>query len=154
MIKVRIQLITHKHLIHFTYVWENANWSSVFLISFVILFKDRYYLGIYQTSWKKKLDRELLKLWCTNRAMTSFFPLMIVTGMPVVSDAFFRLSLFISSKVCSNETKLKLNFELLILEILSLIQIIPEWSSYFWWKLLPCQQINLKFDLQNRGLLE
>ena len=79
---------------------------------------------------------------------------MIGTGMPVVSDAFFGLSLFISSKVCSNETKLKLNFELLILEILSLIQNILEWSSYFWWKLLPCQQINLKFDLQNRGLLE
>ena len=58
--------------------------------------------------------------------MTSLFPLMIGTGMPVVSDAFFRLSLFISSKVYSNETKLKLNFELLILEILSLIQIILE----------------------------
>ena len=56
--------------------------------------------------------------------MTSLFPLMIGTGMPVVSDVFFGLSLFVSSKVCSNETKLKLNFELSVLEILSLIQII------------------------------
>ena len=39
-----------------------------------------------------------------NRAMTSFFPLMIGTGMSVVSDSSFGLTLFISSKVFSNET--------------------------------------------------
>ena len=56
---------------------------------------------------------------------------MIGTGMSVVRDAFSGLSLFISSKVCSNEkNKIKLNFGLL-LEILSLIHIILGWSLYF-----------------------
>ena len=69
-------------------------------------------------------------------------PLMMGTGMSVIWDVFFRLSLFISSKICSNETKLKLNFGLLILEILSLAQIIFGWFLYFsmkaftLWKLL------------------
>ena len=53
----------------------------------------------------------------------SSFPLMKGTGMSVAWNAFSGLSLFISSKVCSNETKLKLNLGLL-LEILSLIQIL------------------------------
>ena len=59
------------------------------------------------------------------------FPLMTGTGMSVVWNAFFELSLFISSNVCSNETKLKINFGLLILEFLSLTQIILRWSLYF-----------------------
>ena len=63
-----------------------------------------------------------------NRTMTALFLLMIGTGMSVVWDAFFRIK-FLSTKVCSNKTKL--NFGLLILEILSLIKTTLGWSSYF-----------------------
>ena len=95
------------------------------------LFKDWFYFGIFQTVGKEELDRGLLKLRYMNRATTCLFPFMIGTGMSVVWDAFFVLSLFISSKFCSNEIKLKLNFGLFILEILSLIQILLEWSFYY-----------------------
>ena len=69
---------------------------------------------------KEELDEELLKLWYMNRAMASLVPSNTGTGMFVIWDAFFELSLFISSKVSLNEIKLKLNFGLFILEILSL----------------------------------
>ena len=64
-------------------------------------------------------------------AMASLFPLMIGSGMSIGWDAFSELSLFISSKACSNETKLKLNFGLFILEILSSTQITFGWSLDF-----------------------
>ena len=41
LMKVRIQLVIDKPVIHFAYLWEIANWSLVFLINFVVLFKDR-----------------------------------------------------------------------------------------------------------------
>ena len=68
----------------------------------------------------KELDKELLKLKYVNEAITSTFPLMIETAIYLAWDV---TGLFISSKVCSNETKLKLNlklnFGLFILKILS-----------------------------------
>ena len=59
-----------------------------------------------------------------NSAMASLFPLMIGSGMSIGWDAFSELSF--SPKACSNETKLKLNFGLFILEILSSTQ----WSGW------------------------
>ena len=101
-----------------------------FSLSFVIFLKTGLTSEYFKTAEKKELDRELLKLRYMNRAMTCLFPLMIGSGMSVVWDAFF-VSLFISSKFCSNEIKLKLNFGLFILEILSLAQILLEWCFYF-----------------------
>ena len=40
----------------YTYVWENTSWSVVFLISFVILFKNRPYISIFQTISKKNME--------------------------------------------------------------------------------------------------
>ena len=104
---------------------------------------------------KEELERELLKLRYTNRAVSPLFPLMIGTGMPAVWDAFFGLCLFISCKVCSNETNLKLNFGLFIFEISSLIQNYLNYTFHiFRHKLLSYPNINLKSALQNTGLLE
>ena len=46
----------------FMYVWENANWSVVFVISFMILFKDRAYIYIFQTSWKRRTWKRIVEI--------------------------------------------------------------------------------------------
>ena len=80
-----------------------------------------------------------------NRAKTSLFRLMIGTGMFVVWDIFFRLSLFISSKICANETKLKLNFGLFVFKILSIRQTVLGWSLYF--SMEPFTLFTYKFEV-------
>ena len=79
-------MVIQKPLIHFTYVWENANWFLVFLTSLISLsfLTGGLTSAYFKPGEKEELDRELMKLWCMNRAMTSLFPLMIGTDMSLV----------------------------------------------------------------------
>ena len=106
--------------------------SVFFLISFVIFFKGWSYIGIFQTSWKRRTWQRIVKIMIHEQCYDIFV-------------SFHNSDLYVRSLRCFFRSKfiyfiqglfkwikvLKLNFGLFILEVLYLIQIILGWPLHF-----------------------
>ena len=123
-------------------------------LQFCLILSSLYMTGLksayFKPFGKEELDRELLKLWYMSRTKISLFSLIIEAGVPEVWDAFFGLGLFYLRSI-QIKRKLRQNFKLFILEILSLIQIILGLSLHFSMKALTLSPHKLEVWSSNHG---
>ena len=123
-------------------------------LQFCLILSSLYMTGLksayFKPFGKEELDRELLKLWYMSRTKISLFSLIIEAGVPEVWYAFFGLGLFYLRSI-QIKRKLRQNFKLFILEILSLIQIILGLSLHFSMKALTLSPHKLEVWSSDHG---